>query len=52
MEAHEARDEQLAAQGVLARGGDGVLQQQGVADGAVDDAVEDVREEFALMKMC
>lgn len=48
MEAHETRDEQFAAQGVLAGGGDGVLQEEGVADGAVDDAVENVCEEFAL----
>lgn len=48
MEAHEARDEQFAAQRVLAGGGDGVLQEEGVADGAVNDAVEDVCQEFAL----
>lgn len=48
VEAHEARDEQFAAQRVLAGGGDGVLQEEGVADGAVNDAVEDVCQEFAL----
>lgn len=48
VEADEAGDEQLLAEGVLARGGDGVLQQEGVAHGAVDDAVEDVCEDFAL----
>lgn len=48
MEAHEARDEQFAAQRVLAGGGDGMLQEEGVADRAVDDAVEYVCEEFAL----
>jgi hypothetical protein len=46
--AHEARDEQLAAQVVAARGRQRVVQQHGVADRLVDDAVEDVREDFAL----
>lgn len=48
MEADEARDEQFPAERVLARGGDGVLQEEGVSDGAVDDAVEDMCEEFTL----
>ena len=47
MVAHDAADEQL---GALFAGfeGDGLLEEEGVAYGAVDDAVEDVREGFAL----
>lgn len=48
VDADEARGEQLVAELVLAGGGDGVVEEEGVADGAVDDAVEDVREELAL----
>lgn len=41
MEAHEARDQQLDA---VARrlGREGLVQEQGVADGPIQDAVEDV----------
>lgn len=46
--AHEAGDEQLAAQAVLAGRRDGVVQEERVADRPVDDAVQDVCEEFAL----
>lgn len=40
--AHEAGDEQLGAQGVGFRERQGVVEEEGVADGPVDDAVEDV----------
>ena len=46
--ADEPADEQLAAQLVAARGRQRVVQQHGVADRLVDDAVEDVREDFTL----
>lgn len=49
---HEPADEQLVPQldGRVVRGdvGEGVMEQERVAQRAVDDAVEDVREEFAL----
>jgi hypothetical protein len=48
VDADEARGEELVAELVLAGGGDGVVQEEGIADGAVDDTVEDVCEEFAL----
>jgi len=52
VQAHEARDQQLVAQlvGLVAVGDvfDRVVQEQSVAGGAVDDAVEDVRYYFAL----
>lgn len=48
MEAHEPGDQQL---GAVARrlGREGLVQEQGVADGPVDDAVEDVGEGLALV---
>lgn len=46
VEAHKPADEQLGA--VLAGLGDGLVQQEGVAHGAVENAVEDVGEGFAL----
>lgn len=42
VQAHEAGREQLVAQRVFARRRDGVVDEEGVADGTVDDAVEDV----------
>lgn len=42
VKADEARRQQLAAQFVLAGRRESVVQEQGVAHGAVDDAVEDV----------
>jgi hypothetical protein len=49
---HEPRDEQFVAQLVVlvVRGdvGDGVLEEQGVSRGFVDDAVENVCYDFAL----
>lgn len=52
VQAHEARDQELVAQlvGLVAVGDvfDRVVQEQRVAGGAVDDAVEDVRYYFAL----
>lgn len=52
VQAHEARDQELVAQlvGLVAVGDvfDRVVQEQGVAGGAVDDAVEDVGYYFAL----
>jgi len=52
VQAHEAGDQQLVAQlvGLVAVGDvfDRVVQKQGVAGGAVDDAVEDVCYDFAL----
>ena len=48
MEAHQAANEQLATELVLLGRRQGVVQQEGVADGLVDDAVEDVCEEFSL----
>lgn len=45
----EARDKQLAAQAVLAGAGDGVVEEEGVTHRAVDNAIENVREEFALV---
>lgn len=49
MVSDEARDKQLAAQAVLAGAGDGVVEEEGVTDRAVDNAIENVREEFALV---
>lgn len=49
--ADKARDEQLAAQVVLARGRERVVQQQGVSHGSVYDAVEDMGKKFALAKL-
>ena len=46
MEAHEPRSEQFGA--VLGSFGDGLVQKEGVADGAVEDTVKDVSERFAL----
>lgn len=48
VKAHEPRDQQL---GAVARrlGGEGLVQEQGVADGPVQDAVEDVGEGLALV---
>lgn len=48
MEPYEARGEQLAAQPVLFGRREGVVDEEGVADGLVDDAIEDVCEELAL----
>lgn len=39
VEADHARDEKLTAEPVLARGGDGVVEEEGVSDGLVDHAV-------------
>ena len=55
VQAHEARDEELVAQLVGGRAAvrhvlDCVVQQQGVARGLVDRAVEDVRYYFALFR--
>jgi hypothetical protein len=50
--AHKAGDEQLAPQLVAPRRRQRVVQQHGVAHGLVDDAVEDVREDFALLVGC
>ena len=59
MQSHEARDQELVAQlvSLVAVGDvfDRVVQEQGVAGRAVDDAVEDVRYYFALgvgLDMC
>lgn len=46
--ADEPRGQQLVAELVLAGGGQGVVEEEGIADGAVDDAVEDVGEKFTL----
>lgn len=48
VEAHEAGDEEFGA--VFAGFGDGLVEEEGVADGAVEDAVEDVGEGFALFE--
>jgi hypothetical protein len=52
VQAHQAGDQKFVAQlvGLVAVGDvfDRVVQEQGVAGGAVDDAVEDVRYDFAL----
>jgi hypothetical protein len=48
VDADEARGEELVAELILAGRGDGVVQEECIADGAVDDAVEDVGEELAL----
>ena len=44
----KTRDEQFSTETVLARCTDCVVQQEGVSDGSVDDAVENMREEFTL----
>lgn len=48
VEAHEAADQQLAAQAVLLGRRQRVVEEQRVAHRLVDDAVEDVRQQFAL----
>lgn len=47
VEAYQPAQEELGA--VLARFVDGLVEEQGVADGPVEHAVEDVREGFALV---
>jgi hypothetical protein len=44
----KTRDEQFPTETVLARRRDGVVQQESVSDGSVDDAIENMREEFTL----
>ena len=51
VEAYEARREQLVAELILLGSRDGVVEEESVADGAVDDAVEDMCEEFTLENM-
>ena len=46
--ADEPRSQELAAELILARSGQGVVEEEGVTDRLVDDAVEDVREDLAL----
>jgi len=48
VEAHQPRDEQLAAQAVLLGRREGVVEEQGVAGGLVDNAIKDVGDEFTL----
>lgn len=48
METDEAGDEQLRALTTGAGFADGLVEEDGIAHGAVDDAVEDVCEGFAL----
>lgn len=48
VEADEARDEQLASEAVLSGRREGVVEEEGVSDGFVDDAVENVGQELAL----
>jgi hypothetical protein len=54
VQSHEARDQELVAQlvSLVAVGDvfDRVVQEQGVAGGPVDDAVEDVRYYLALWR--
>lgn len=48
MDTNETGGKELMAELVLTGGGDGVVQEKGVADRPVDDAIEDMGEEFAL----
>ena len=48
VEAHEARRKQFLAEAVAPRGIERVVHEQRVADGLVDDAIENVCEELAL----
>lgn len=45
----ETRGEKFVTELVFAGCGEGVMQEESVADGTVDYAVEDVREEFSLV---
>ncbi len=47
--AHQAGDEQFAAQGVFLGGGDGMMEQQRISRRLVNHAVQDVREHLALL---
>lgn len=55
MQAHQAGDQELVSQFLgLVLGGDvldRMAEEQGVADGFVDHAVQDVRYDFALVKV-
>lgn len=42
MEADESRDEQFASEAIFSRSREGVVEEQGVSDGSVDDAVENM----------
>jgi hypothetical protein len=46
---NETRREELMAELVLAGGSDGVVEEKGVTKGSVDDSVQDVSNEFALI---
>lgn len=42
VEADESRDEQFASEAILSRSREGVVEEQGISDGSVDDAVENM----------
>jgi hypothetical protein len=48
VKADKSRREQLVTQVVLAGRSEGVVKKEGIADGSIDDTVEDVRKEFTL----
>ena len=48
MEPNETRREQFMTELIFAGRREGVVQKEGIADGAVDDAVENVRQNFSL----
>lgn len=50
VQADESGGQELVTELILLGGCEGVVEEEGVADGAVDDTIEDVGKEFTLLK--